>query len=126
MTTAEIRHLLDRTGVLVTQHADDPGYISPCWRRKLEEVCSVIDDTPIDAWVMLRLEKEAHEVTSEALASTQAEADRLRIQVKTDKAEFEKAYQAALRLIDEAMPRMRTLNNAMSPGWLARAAELRR
>lgn len=127
MTAAEVREALERTGVLFTQHDDDPGHISPFWRKRIEELCSTLESTPLDAADLLRAEQAAHDGTRAALRDADEEIARLQTRIESTleaKAVAEAARQSALRLVEDAVPRMRTLNNAMSPGWLARADEL--
>jgi len=122
-----VRDALARTGVLFTQHEDDLGHIPDFWRAAILGLCDALDAAPVDVAEQLRAERGAHDVTisrlseahaahAEALAEVEAEERR--------RAAAEADGRVAVQLVAEAVPRMRTLNNAMSPGWLARASSL--
>ena len=126
MAVAEIRELLDRTGHLYTNDPQDVGHISEFWRKRILDVCAALEAAPLDVGEALRREKAAHVQTHAALAHAELEIEDLRTGITSKDAEVERALRRARdaeRLIEDAMPRMRTLNNAMSPDWLRRADE---
>ena len=100
--TAELRALLERTGTLFTKDANEPGHLSDRWRR---EIVAILD--ALDGGVQPTPQTPSEEV--EALRT--AVRDVLL-------GNIEKKFVHAVWLITEAMPRMRTLNNAMSEIWL--------
>lgn len=126
---AEIRALLERTGHLYTNDPQDVGHISEFWRKKIVELCALLESAPLDIAAVLRTEREAHKATRLGLSEARAYAEVLeqRLAAKTNDVEraLEKS-RAAVRLVEEAVPRMQTLNNAMSPDWLRRADEFLR
>lgn len=106
----EVRALLARTGVQRTHDDEDPGHISNCWRREIEQLIDFVDAGLLglesrDGLALLRQSQRSAEYE-------RARADELR-----------DAIARARAVVQEAEPRMRSLNNAMTPGWLARAAE---
>jgi hypothetical protein len=122
----EIREILERTGRLYTNDPEDVGHISDFWRRKILDLCALLESAPLDTADALREEREGHASTREALhAAHQAyEAQLVALRSKTEDVErAQERARAAVRLVEEAVPRMRTLNNAMSPDWLRRADE---
>jgi hypothetical protein len=127
LTAADLREALERTGVLFTQYEDDPGHIPHFWRSAILGLCDALDAAPTDVADLLRQERVAHASTKDELAKARAEADALLARVASAedaKSKAESDRLVAVHLVTEAAPRMRTLNNAMSPGWLARAAAL--
>lgn len=123
MVTAEIRELLERTGDLHTKTVDDPGYVSSLWRSTIDAMCAVIDESPVSAAVQLRREKSLHAVTTESRDAALEEIDILKAEIANSNSIAAANIAFARRLIEEATPRMRSLNNQMSPGWLARAGD---
>jgi hypothetical protein len=127
LTTADARSALERTGVLFTQYEDDPGHIPHFWRSAILGLCDALDAAPTDVADLLRQECVAHASTKDELTKAHAEADALLARVASAedaKSKAESDRLVAVHLVADAAPRMRTLNNAMSPGWLARAAAL--
>lgn len=127
MITADVRGALERTGVLFTQHEDDPGHIADFWRSTILCLCGALDAAPMDAADILREERLAHGATKDELAKALAKVDDMRGRValaEEGKNKAEDDLRVAVHLVADAAPRMRTLNNAMSSGWLARAATL--
>jgi hypothetical protein len=125
LTTADVRDALGRTGVLFTQYEDDPGHIPHFWRSAILGLCDALDAAPMDVADLLRQERVAHTSTKDELTKARAEADALLARVASAedaKGKAEESLRKVSQLVVEAVPRMRTLNNAMSPGWLARAA----
>jgi hypothetical protein len=125
LTTADVRDALGRTGVLFTQYEDDPGHIPHFWRSAILGLCDALDAAPTDVADLLRQERVAHESTKNELTKAHAETDALLARVASAedaKSKAESDRLVAVHLVTEAAPRMRTLNNATSPGWLARAA----
>lgn len=122
----EIRALLERTGHLYTQDPQDVGHISEFWRKKIVDLCALLESAPLGIATSLRTEREAHKDTrlrlSEARAYAEVLEQRLAARANDVECALEKS-RAAVRLVEEAVPRMQTLNNAMSPDWLRRAAE---
>lgn len=124
--TAEIRALLERTGHLYTQDPQDVGHISEFWRKRIAELCDLLDSAPLGIAAVLRAEREAHKATRLSLSEARAWAEVLEQRLAAKANDVERAlekHSAAVRLVEEAVPRMQTLNNAMSPDWLRRAAE---
>ena len=129
MTVEDVRALLDRTGPLFTRDPEDVGHISDRWRKTILAFCDLLDAAPLDATAQLR-------VTQEQVARLSADIDRLEDtvsyltgQARADReaaVAAQKRASAAVQLIEEAIPRMRSLNNQMSPGWLVRADEFLR
>lgn len=127
MNVAAVRDDLARTGVLFTQNEEDVGHISDFWRGKIKALCDYTESLPINAAELLAAEKHIHAEARNALAFVEKKlrAANERIQALEAEVARVEADNAPLRqLVDEAVPRMQTLNNAMSPGWLARAAAL--
>jgi hypothetical protein len=127
LTTADVRGALERTGVLFTQYEDDPGHIPHFWRSAILGLCDALDAAPTDVAGLLRQERVAHESTKNELTKARAEVDALLARVASAedaRAKAEEALREVSRLVVEAIPRMQTLNNAMSPGWLKRAFAL--
>jgi hypothetical protein len=127
LSTADVRGALERTGVLFTQHEDDPGHIPNFWRSAILGLCDALDAAPTDVADLLRQERVAHASTKDELTKAHAEVDALLARVagaEDAKGKAESDRLVAVHLVTEAAPRMRTLNNAMSHGWLARAAAL--
>ncbi len=126
MTVEDVRALLDCTGSLFTRDPEDVGHVSDRWRKTILALCDLLDAAPLDAAAQLR---EAQE----RIARLSADCDRmdetivdLCEQLSVVTAEANEAERFALEsrhLIEEAIPRMQSLNNQMSPGWLARADE---
>lgn len=129
MTVGEIRELLSRTGPLITKTDDDPGHITHFWRKTVVALCDLIDTLPADVGEQLAAERRAHSVTRKALESEQAARSAVERYFKGHEettAKIVNDLHRALQLLQEATPRMKSLNNQMSPGWLARAEELMR
>lgn len=127
MNTTEVRDALDRTGTLFTQDENDPGHISDYWRGVVQDLCTALDAAPQNAGELLREERAAHSDTLLKVAAALDECDAALAEADAERrtrAAVEEARQVALQLVAEAIPRMQTLNNAMSPGWLARASAL--
>ena len=127
MNVAAVRDSLERTGVLFTQVEDDPGHISEFWRKTILGLCAALEAAPTDVADHLRQEKDAHGETKSELAKALAEVDRMR-QSAADavgaRVKAEEDRRVAVHLVADAVPRMKTLNNAMSVGWLQRAHKL--
>lgn len=124
--SAETRELLERTGHLFTQDPQDVGHISEFWRKRIIELCDLLDSAPLDVAEALRAEREAHRVTRAALREKKALLSETESLVVAKEQDVERALDrasTAVRLVEEAVPRMQTLNNAMSPDWLRRANE---
>lgn len=127
MNTAEVRDALERTGALFTQDENDPGHISDYWRGVVQDLCAALDAAPQNAGELLRAERAAHSDTLLKVASALDECDAALAKADAERrsrSAAEDARQVAVQLVAEAMPRMESLNNAMSPGWLARASAL--
>ena len=126
MTVEDVRALLDRTGPLFTRDPEDVGHISDRWRKTILALCDLLDATPLDAAAQLREAQERiARLSADCDRSAETIAD-LCEQLSVARAEANEAERFALEsrhLIEEAIPRMRSLNNQMSPGWLARADE---
>lgn len=123
---AEIRDLLAKTGVLYTRTDDDPGHLSSLWRKKIVALCDLVETLPLDAAERLTAEKHIHNEARQALKKSDGLCEALRARLTALEAELESkaADEAFVRqLVVEAVPRMRSLNNQMSPGWLARAEQ---
>lgn len=123
--TQEIRDLLDRTGPLFTQEPDDVGHISDFWRRRIREMCALVESAPLDIADRLRAEVASHAETGAELEARHRDVAALEQRLASKAEEVERALErsrAAVRLVEDAVPRMETLNNAMSPDWLLRAA----
>lgn len=127
MNVAAIREDLVRTGVLFTQNEGDVGHISNFWRSTILGLCDAFDAAPTDVADLLKQEREVHSATRSELDRVRSDLDAMHqdiVRADQEKIVAESARSAALQLVAEAVPRMQTLNNAMSPGWLARAATL--
>jgi hypothetical protein len=127
LTAADLREALERTGVLFTQYEDDPGHIPHFWRSAILGLCDALDAAPTDVADLLRQERVAHASTKDELTKARAEADALLARVagaEDAKSKTEESLREVSQLVVEAIPRMQTLNNAMSPGWLKRAFAL--
>lgn len=126
MNVAAVREDLERTGVLFTQHEGDVGHIPDFWRKTILALCDVLESTPLDVADSLREERQMHQDTKDLLAKAQEANGGLTEALKRSASDVEEALaksRSAVRLVEEAVPRMRTLNNAMSPDWLRRAEE---
>jgi len=127
LITADVRERLEHTGVLFTQHEGDLGHIPDSWRGIIQGLCDALDATPQNAAELLQHERADHSVTKDELTKAFAEIAFLQMKVEAaerDKRTAEEDRQKAVQLVSEAVPRMESLNNAMSPGWLAQAREL--
>jgi len=95
---------LERTGNLFTQHEDDPGHLPAFWRKRVAELCDALEGAS----------------AAEAKPQTpQEEVDALTRKVRGVLAPgTEAALARAVLLVQEALPRMRTLNNATSQRWI--------
>lgn len=126
MRAEDVRALLGQTGPLYTRDPEDVGHISDRWRKVIVAFCDLIDAAPLDTAEQLR-------ETQQQVAGLAAEVERLEGAVSYLVGQAEASRDEALRgqhraseavlLVEQAIPRMRTLNNQMSPGWLARAGE---
>lgn len=121
---AEIREALERTGTLHANDASDPGHISDFWRNKITAFCNYVESLPLDAVERLEAEKHIHNEARNALrlveSKLRAARERIRV-LETELAPKRERDDFVRRLVVEALPRMRSLNNQMSPGWVARA-----
>jgi hypothetical protein len=104
--TSKLRSLLERTGQLQTKDLDDPGHLSQRWRK---EITALLDS--IDSGAPLG---------SPATPSTpQEEIDALIGAVRrVISGDLEAKVARAVWLIEEALPRMKTLDNAISARWV--------
>lgn len=100
----ETRAALEKTGNLYTEDAEDLGHVSAFWRARIVELCDELeakvpsfDDRP----------------PSEQVAAL---ADSVRQVLGFDEILAERLAMA-VHLVEEAAPRMRTLNNAASARW---------
>lgn len=122
-----MREALARTGVLFTQLEGDVGHVPDFWRSTVVALCDALDAAPVDAAELLRQERQAHAVTLALLSDAQAAHAGALDEVAAEgrrRVAAEDARGVAAQLVAEAVPRMQTLNNAMSPGWLKRASAL--
>lgn len=127
MIASDVRSDLERTGVLFTQRENDLGHIPDSWRTTILNLCDALDAAPTDVADILEQECRAHASTKGELTKALAERNDMRERVALADAARIKAEddrRVAVHLVADAVPRMRTLNNAMSSGWLARAATL--
>lgn len=123
---AEIREALERTGTLYTRDVSDPGHISGFWRNKITAFCDYVETLPLDAAERLEAEKHIHNEARNALSFVEKRYRALQERAKQLETELagKAEHDAFVRqLVVEAVPRMRSLNNQMSPGRLARAEQ---
>lgn len=121
------RTSLARTGVLFTQHEDDLGHIPDYWRKTVVDLCDALDAAPTDVAEHLCQERLAHVATRNELAKALAQVESMCQHVSAAEAAKVKAEddrRVAVHLVTDAVPRMKTLNSAMSVGWLERAQKL--
>ena len=123
---AAVREALERTGTLYTNDVSDPGHISDFWRNKITAFCDYVETLPLDAAERLEAEKHIHNEARNALRLVESKLRAARERIRVLEAELAPKLKrdADLRqLVVEALPRMRSLNNQMSPGWVARAEQ---
>jgi hypothetical protein len=104
--TSELRSLLERTGKLQTKDLDDVGHISARWRKEITALLDAIDtNVPLGS--------------SATPGTPEEEIDALIGAVrKVLVGDVEAKFARAVWLIGEALPRMKTLNNAVSARWV--------